>query len=55
VRTQLLIDKSDNVYYDIKYSKVKSGRQILALSTLNSVLLVILKPTVTILGSIERP
>jgi hypothetical protein len=55
VKTQLLIDKSENIYYDVKYSKVKSGKQILALSTFNSVLLLILKPTVTVLGSIERP
>lgn len=34
---------------------MKSGRQILALSTLDSVLLIILKPTVAVLGSIERP
>lgn len=55
VKTQLLIDKSDNVYYDVKYSRVKSGKQILALSTFNSVLLVVLKPIVAVLGSIERP
>ncbi len=55
IKTQLLIDKSENIYHDIKYSKVKSGRQILALSTLNSILLVIMKPTVAILGSIEKP
>ncbi len=52
VKSQLLVDKSDNIYYDIKYSKVKSGRQILALTTYNSILLIILKPTVAVLGSI---
>ncbi len=55
VKSQLLIDKSEHVYYDVKYSKVKSGRQILALSTFNSILLISLKPTIAILGSIERP
>lgn len=55
VKSQLLIDKSDNIYYDVKYSKVKSGRQIIALSTFNSVLLISLKPNIAVIGSIERP
>lgn len=55
VKTQLLIDKSDNIYYGLKYSKIKSGKSMLALSTFNSVLLVILKPSISVMGSIERP
>jgi hypothetical protein len=49
------VDKTPNVYYDIKYSKIKNGKQILVLATYNSVLLISLKPTVSIIGSIERP
>lgn len=49
VRSQLLIDKTDKIYYDIKYSKINNGKQILALSTLNSVILISLKPSPSII------
>lgn len=55
VKNQLLFDKSDKIYYDIKYSRIKSGRQILALATFDEVLLISLKPTVEVVASIKRP
>ena len=44
VSHKLLIDHSGIVYYDVKYAQLESNRQVLALCSLDYVLIVSLKP-----------
>ena len=55
IRHQLLLDKTSNVYYDIKFSKIKSGRHLLTLCSFSSIVLISLKPSIGVLGAIKRP
>lgn len=55
VKYQLLLDRSDSVYFDVKYSKLESGREVLAMCEIDGVLLLSLRPWIGIMGRLNRP
>lgn len=56
VKYQLLVDRVEGkVYYDVKYTKLQSDRHIIALCSLDTVLIISLRPTIGVIEQISRP
>jgi hypothetical protein len=55
LKNQRLFEKTDSIYYDIKTHTLQSARQIVALCTLNNVIVISVRPDISPMHRIGRP